>query len=146
MSDFVSSFGSTEDFIAAMQATRDSAIAAYEAMPPKLVEGLQEGGHYVYLHPMVTIFGEIIESEYAEDRALARREPWSKLVRAYSTMCPEGELGMCFLANMLPISKLGFEKAKADGWDLTRDQVLKKVEARLLQLGLIEAVVPGGNA
>ena len=144
--DPVKAYESTEEFLAAMQATRDDAIASFEEMPAALVEALQEGNHYVYFHPMVTIFGEIIESEYEEDRAMARREPWSKLVRAYSEMCPEGELGMCFVANMLPISRLGFEKAKADGWDLTREQVLEKVEIRLVQVGLLAPIVPGGAA
>lgn len=63
------------------------------------------------------IYGEVIESEYAEDRAMLSQRPELRLCRCYSPLCVEGEIGTIFIATMsVKLSREQFDKAKTAGW------------------------------
>lgn len=79
--------------------------------------------------PNLLIFGEIIESTYAEDRRLMKESPHIRLVRAYSVACSEGEMGNEHVPAMIAIPEGVFEFAKSKEWVVTEGDffVFKKV-------------------
>lgn len=68
----------------------------------------------------LAIFGEIIESCYPEDREdmLLPHNKNKRMVRAYSALCPEGEMGMAHVSSIeFRLSKERFEEAQQGGWN-----------------------------
>jgi hypothetical protein len=83
-------------------------------------DALKVGDCYYYNWPQqnIDIFGEIVDSEYEEDRALMARPEnrFFRMVRAYSEVEPDGEFGTEHVSKLLPISRQAFEFAKKRGW------------------------------
>lgn len=68
---------------------------------------------------LLDIFGEVIVSQFAEDRDLMARTPNRRLVRAFSEACPEGEVGTVHVASIWKVlTPEEFAQAKATGWTL----------------------------
>jgi hypothetical protein len=67
-------------------------------------------------HPL-DIYGEVIEIQDPEDRALMAKNPHLRMCRCYSVACPEGELGSVWINSMThPINRELFEEAQRLGW------------------------------
>jgi len=116
--------------------------ALYRRLPPALFELLKPGDHYVSIQHIgdgFLIFGEIIESEYEEDREMMAQSPWLRLVRAWSEVYPPGELGHEFVSTLLPISNEAFEEAKARQWKVDPRLAADWSRARLAEVGLTPA-------
>ena len=115
----IQGFDNIEDMFAAIEGSRSIAKSRFEQMPSRVRNSLkaeeqkyvQDSG-YGFL-----IFGEAKVSEHEEDREMDAEQPWYQLVRAYSSACPDGELGTTPVCDMTPISDEMFENAKAAGWD-----------------------------
>jgi len=108
-------FKSFEDFLKYVSDNNQKALAAMDDWHRRL----KCGDCYIRIWDDLIIFGEIIESEYREDRELLRHRPELRLTRNYSIACPEGELGTIYVVDIYgTISKASFEIARSKGWKL----------------------------
>jgi len=112
----VKSFDNDEDLFNYLDDISKKGIAQYKDMPQFLLDGMQVGHFYMTSEQSLVIFGEIIDSEYEEDRALMAANQHVRLVRAYSVVCPEGEMGNVRVMSLAPISKDDFQNAKDCDW------------------------------
>lgn len=113
------SFNSVEEmFEAVAQLNEDAAAMPVEQWQKDLKPGdcflrvyyVGEG------HPL-NIYGEVIDSQYEEDRELMASRPDLRLCRCFSKMCPEGELGSVFICSMTtPLTRAEFDAARLKGW------------------------------
>lgn len=106
--------------------------AAWERMDPETKARLRPGAKALRVwhqdEDTYLLFAELITSPYPEDEALTRETPWRKLVRGYSVLCPEGEIGTWACCDCVPISDALFEAAKAKGWHLDWAQLERMEE------------------
>ena len=109
-----------KDFDELFAEMRASTEAADRAMAPEQ-EALKPGDFYTREFDGLSIWGEIVESEYPEDRAYLAKTPNRRMVRAYSVVCPDGELGTEHISCMWPITKEVFEAARKAGWADEKD-------------------------
>ena len=90
---------------------------------PEIEASAIYGAHFIRLYAIpggcLTIYGEIIEPMYEEDRA-QYNDPsmrYMRLTRCYSQAEAAGEYGNVHIATMTAfISKEQFKKFQADGW------------------------------
>jgi len=125
MPEDIQCFSSVDEMIDYVTQLRDTGIEQYAAMPQRVKDLLKVGNHFMMPTDLgFCIFGEIIESEYDEDRKALSAEPHLRFVRAYSVACVEGELGTQFASNLLPISNAMFTDAKDRKWDLSYQEIV----------------------
>lgn len=121
----VRTFESPEEMIAYMDKMREDAREAFKRVPEWVKEALVPGAHYMRIYDEgLIIFGEVIESDYEEDRELMARSPELRLVRAFSVACPDGELGSEHVCTMLPVPPEVFEFAKSENWNVRQLDLL----------------------
>lgn len=63
------------------------------------------------------IYGEVVESEYEEDRRMFRSRPDLRLCKCYSPLCPEGEYGTLAIIDIdgtMPREQ--FDDIRQKGW------------------------------
>jgi len=83
---------------------------------------MSPGDHFVQLvgdkmNIPCDIYGEVIESEYEEDRLMLATRPELRLCKCYSPLCVEGEYGNIYVATMTKqLTCFQFETARARGW------------------------------
>ena len=66
----------------------------------------------------LTIYGQVVEPETEEDKALYRQPHMRglRLTRCYSASCPQGELGDTHVSTMTPVPEECFRWAERNGW------------------------------
>ena len=100
--------------------------AAYENMSDDIKAALVPGQHFVvFTDYSFLIFGEIIESEYDEDRHSLAASPHLRLTRAYSVACEDGEVGTHFACNLFPIPESMFDLAKQHRLDVSTEFIIE---------------------
>lgn len=72
---------------------------------------LKPGDHFGRLADGILIVGEIVESEFPEDRARLQQPHMRdlRLAKCWSELCLEGEMGTVHVAVMVPISQTEFD-------------------------------------
>lgn len=109
----VQSFDNVEQLFDALKKGAETADAAVKDWQRKL----KVGDFFRQVEGDLTIFGEVVDSPYEEDRARMAEQPNRRMVKAYSMSCPEGELGTIHVSRVQSIlTERGFEDAKAKGW------------------------------
>ena len=119
MDDLVKSFDNMEEAIAYIERTRES----FDNLPIKdWQREMKPGDCFVqFVGDKVAIpcdiYGEVVDSEYEEDRALMEANPHLRLCKCYSEMCIEGEYGNIYIATMsVKIRREHFERARTLNW------------------------------
>jgi len=92
-------------------------------------EAMQVGNCYILVWGDLTIYGEVIENPYKEDQELLARPEnrYLRFVRAFSKVCPDGEIGTEHVANfILQISRDDLEWAREHGWPDAVDYLVER--------------------
>lgn len=111
-------FQDFDSFEEIMEEIRRRTEAADSRVEPWQAE-IKPGDFFLEQHGEITIYGEVIESPYEEDREMYRKPHMKhfRLTRCFSVACPEGEMGDKHVsAIMMLLSKDQFEQARKMGW------------------------------
>ena len=144
MSSRVMEFATIEDLFNFAEGIEQASKRLYEAMPIEIVSILQVGHHYVLIEELcgkhVFIFGEIIPP-VDDDGTPIPIATYRRYVRAFSILCPDGELESVCVAHMMPISEQAMAMACAAHWQVAPCVVEAMVDDRLREVGssLVEA-------
>ena len=137
----IQAFTNAEDLFKLIEEARTRGQQAHETLPPFVLAGLQPGSFYLWeSEDAIFIFGEILEPTDEENKETLQEQPWLRFVWAASVACPEGEMGTVYTANMIPLTKEGYETAKANGWRMSLDEAKTAVTTRAAEL--LVRVVP----
>jgi hypothetical protein len=113
-------FSSLDEMLAFLAKTADRGKRIYNRIPTKVKNALAPGNYFIQDSGYgFLIFGKILAPENAHDRYMLEHNTHLRLVHAYSTACPEGEIGTASATNILPCPKSMFEMAKDRNWELT---------------------------
>jgi hypothetical protein len=124
-------FDSVEEMLEAISEAQEQGKVAYESMPESAKRLLVPGQHFLIpTDHGFCIFGEIIESEYDEDKKSLAAAPHLRLIRAFSVACEKGEVGTQFACNLLPIPKYLFDLAKDRKWDFSLEDLVELFAAK----------------
>ncbi len=103
-------FDSFEEMMAFLREQEEAA----DRMTNDWQRAIKEGDHFVTQHEDIIIYNQVLHDEEATAQD---RESYRHLVRAYSVVVPQGEMGFVHAANAVgTITSEQFEKARALGW------------------------------
>ena len=112
-------FDSVEEMFDEIHQAREAADARVKPWQA----AIKLGDHFVRVEALggdlLTIYGEVIESPYPEDREVFAQPHMKhyRLTRCFSVACPEGEIGDVHVSSVqLLIDKETFELARLTGW------------------------------
>lgn len=112
-------FNSPEEIFAELDAQAQQARKMLEGPLGKWLEEFHDGDCYVSVSNGFPIFGKVLSSSYPEDaepEAALRRDGYLP-VKAWSAMCPHGEMGTEHISKFdFKISPQCLKTAKASNW------------------------------
>ena len=115
----IQSFDSYEEMSETIRRAREAADARVKPWQA----AIKSGDHFVRVDALggdlLTIYGEIIESPYPEDREIFAQPHMKhyRLTRCFSLACPEGEIGDVHVSTINKrMDKETFELARLTGW------------------------------
>jgi hypothetical protein len=117
----IKTFDNVEDMFAELRHCEDAANKTVAEWQKKITTGDFFVRVVSYGPTPLAIFGEIIESEYEEDRD-AYKQPHlvnHRLAKCYSVACNEGEVGDVHVVSIMSkITKKQFEQARDAEWSI----------------------------
>jgi len=115
----IQSFDSYEEMFETIHQARKAADARVKPWQA----AIKLGDHFVRVDALggdlLTIYGEVIESPYPEDREVFAQPHMKhyRLTRCFSLACPEGEIGDVHVSTINKLmDKETFELARITGW------------------------------
>jgi predicted SAM-dependent methyltransferase len=113
----VKTYKGTDELIDAVRETQKEAFNAMKEWHA----ALKPGDKVLVLFPEFPIFQELVEED-EEDKERSKKLPQYMLVRAYSVVCPEGELGSACRCNAaVQLTEEEWEAFCEDDWNLLEE-------------------------
>ena len=112
-------FDSTEEMLDAIREARQVADGRVLPWQDRIKPGDLFARVEMFGAELLTIYGEIIESPYEQDREIFAQPHMKhyRLSKCFSVACPEGEMGEVHVASIqILIDRETFELARLAGW------------------------------